>query len=115
MNPYAMDNTYHASTRHAHIGGTTSGFIDITQWGSFHSSKRNSKHNELVGGRTPINTETLVAYNGLRAFAGLKPVEDNLNSLLIASDIVLTVAEAAEVKQVSNCQLCVILNLSRNE
>ena len=69
-----MDTTHHASTRHAHVGGTTSGFIDITQWGSFHGSNHNSEHNELVGGRTPITTEALVAYNGLRAFAGLKPV-----------------------------------------
>ena len=69
-----MDTTHHASTRHEHVGGTTSDFIDITQWGSFHGSNHNSEHTELVGGRTPITTEALVAYNGLRAFAGLKPV-----------------------------------------
>ena len=65
-----MDTTHHASTRHEHVGGTTSDFIDITQWGSFHGSNHNSEHTELVGGRTPITTEALVAYNGLRAFAG---------------------------------------------
>ena len=69
-----MDTTHHASTRHEHVGGTTSDFIDITQWGSFHGSNHNSEHTELVGGRTPITTEALVAYNGLRAFAGLNAV-----------------------------------------
>ena len=69
-----MENTHHASTRHAHVGGTSSDFIDITHWGSFHGSNHNSEHNELVGGRTPITTEALVAYNGLRAFAGLNAV-----------------------------------------
>ena len=69
-----MENTHHASTRHAHVGGTSSDFIDITHWGSFHASNHNSEHNELVGGRTPITTEALVAYNGLRAFAGLNAV-----------------------------------------
>ena len=47
----------------------------ITDWGSFHGSNHNSEHNELVGGRTPITTEALVAYNGLRAFAGLQAVD----------------------------------------
>ena len=69
-----MDTTHHASTRHEHGGGTTSDFIDITQLGSFHGSNHNSEHTELVGGRTPITTEALVAYNGLRAFAGLNAV-----------------------------------------
>ena len=69
-----MDNTHHASTSHAPHGDSNSGFIDITQWGSFHGSNHNSEHNELVGGRTPITTEALVAYNGLRSFAGLNPV-----------------------------------------
>ena len=48
---------------------------DITTWGSFHGSNHNSEHNELVGGRTAITTEAMVAYNGLRAFAGLEAVE----------------------------------------
>ena len=69
-----MDNTHPAATRHTHYGGTSSDFIDITHWGSFHGSNHNSEHNELVGGRTPITTEALVAYNGLRAFAGLNAV-----------------------------------------
>ena len=69
-----MDNTHPEATRHTHYGGTSSDFIDITHWGSFHGSNHNSEHNELVGGRTPITTEALVAYNGLRAFAGLNAV-----------------------------------------
>ena len=47
------------------------GFIDITTWGAFHGSNHNSEHGELVGGRTPITTEALLAYNSLRAFQGL--------------------------------------------
>merc|ERR1712097_226250 len=70
-----MDNTHPAATRHTHYGGTSSDFIDITYWGSFHGSNHNSEHNELVGGRTAITTEALLAYNGLRDFAGLAPAD----------------------------------------
>ena len=72
-----MDTIHHehASAGHTHHGSADSGFIDITAWGSFHGSNHNSEHNELVGGRTPITTEALVAYNGLRAFAGLQAVD----------------------------------------
>ena len=71
-----MDNVLHehASAGPMHHGSADSGFIDITHWGSFHGSNHNSEHNELVGGRTPITTEALEAYNGLRAFAGLEAV-----------------------------------------
>ena len=55
------------------VSGTGGGFTDINSWGSFHSSNNNSEHNELVGGRTAITTEALLAYNGLRDFAGLAP------------------------------------------
>ncbi len=54
---------------------STGAFTDITVWGSFHDSNNNSEHNELVGGRTAITTEALLAYNGLRDFAGLPPVD----------------------------------------
>ena len=72
-----MDTIHHAhaSAGHTHHSSIDSGFIDITDWGSFHGSNHNSEHNELVGGRTPITTEALVAYNGLRAFAGLQAVD----------------------------------------
>ena len=55
------------------VSGSSGGFTDINTWGSFHSSNNNSDHNELVGGRTAITTEALLAYNGLRDFAGLAP------------------------------------------
>ena len=55
------------------VSGSGGGFTDINTWGSFHSSNNNSEHNELVGGRTAITTEALLAYNGLRDFAGLAP------------------------------------------
>ena len=62
------------SVPHDH-SGITGLYTDITTWGSFHGSNHNSEHNELVGGRTAITTEAMVAYNGLRAFAGLEAVE----------------------------------------
>ena len=48
-------------------------YQDINVWGNFHGSNNNSEHNELVGGRTAITTEALVAYNAVRTFAGLQP------------------------------------------
>ena len=55
-------------TSHANSGL----YQDINVWGNFHGSNHNSEHNELVGGRTAITTEALVAYNAVRAFAGLQ-------------------------------------------
>ena len=62
---------------HDHSMPSTSNgeFTDINTWGAFHGSNHNSEHDELVGGRTAITTEAMVAYNGLRAFAGLDAVE----------------------------------------
>ena len=60
---------------HSMQQSSESGFTDINVWGSFHDSNHNSEHNELVGGRTAITTEALLAYNGLRDFAGLAPVD----------------------------------------
>lgn len=62
---------------HGHSMPSTSNgeFIDINTWGSFHGSNHNSEHDELVGGRTAITTEAMLAFNGLRAFAGLDAVE----------------------------------------
>ena len=57
---------------------STGEYIDITTWGMFHDSNDNSHSDELVGGRTAITTEAMVAYNNLRAFIGLSAltVED---------------------------------------
>jgi hypothetical protein len=46
-------------------------YMDITEWGDFHSSNGNSHDHEMVGGRTAITTEAMVAYNNLRAFLDL--------------------------------------------
>ncbi len=46
------------------VSGSGGGFTDINTWGSFHGSNHNSEQNELVGGRTAITTEALLAYNG---------------------------------------------------
>jgi hypothetical protein len=50
-------------------------FIDITCWGDFHDSNHNSGHEQMVGGRTIITTEAMLAYNDLRAFIGLPPLD----------------------------------------
>ena len=68
----------HSSHQHDAMGHGTSHansglYQDINVWGNFHDSNHNSEHNELVGGRTAITTEALVAYNAVRAFAGLQP------------------------------------------
>ena len=49
-------------------------FIELTCWGDFHGSNHNSHDDEMVGGRTPVTTEAMVAYNDLRAFLGLPPL-----------------------------------------
>jgi hypothetical protein len=49
-------------------------FTDITCWGDYHDSNNNSHHDEMVGGRTPITTEAMLAYNNLRGFLGLPDV-----------------------------------------
>ena len=46
-------------------------YMDITMWGDFHDSNGNSHGHQMVGGRTIITTEAMVAYNNLRAFLGL--------------------------------------------
>jgi endoglucanase len=46
-------------------------YMDITMWGDFHDSNDNSHHEQMVGGRTAITTEAMLAYNDLRAFLGL--------------------------------------------
>ncbi len=53
-------------------------YIDLMSWGMFHSASDHTGDDGLVGGRTAITTEALVAYNGLRAFLGLSAatVED---------------------------------------
>ena len=56
-----------------HSGGSHDhgDYMDITMWGDFHDSNDNSHHEQMVGGRTPITTEAMLAYNDLRAFLGL--------------------------------------------
>ena len=47
-------------------------FIDLATFGLTYGSDH-TDHTGLVGGRTAITTEALLAYNNLRAFAGLAP------------------------------------------
>ena len=61
---------HHAATSNA------SDFKLITDFATFGGS-HHTTHDELMGGRTPITTEALLAYNNLRAFEGLKAVSLN--------------------------------------
>ena len=56
---------------------TGTGYVDLMTYGMFHGNDHNGM-DALVGGRTAITTEAVVAYNDLRRFAGLAPttIED---------------------------------------
>ncbi|MEE9206172.1 MAG: cellulose binding domain-containing protein, partial [Acidimicrobiia bacterium] len=71
--PVAPPMDDHSDHDHDHLAppADAGDYIDITTWGTFHGSNHNSEHDELVGGRTAITTEAMVAYNNLRAFLGL--------------------------------------------
>ena len=58
-----------ATDPHSHEGGA---FIDLATFGTS-SGSDHTGHEGLVGGRTAITTEALLAYNQLRAFVGLEP------------------------------------------
>jgi len=47
-------------------------FTTLESFGQLHGSDHTT-HESLAGGRTPITTEALLAYNNLREFAGLAP------------------------------------------
>ena len=55
-------------------GSEAAEFQVITEFGMFHGSSSHTMGHSLEGGRTPITTEAMDAYNGLRAFLGLEPV-----------------------------------------
>ena len=57
---------------HPHPVGNSE-FIDLATFGLTYGSNH-TDHTGLVGGRTAITTEALLAYNNLRAFTGLAPV-----------------------------------------
>ncbi len=54
---------------------TPGSYDDITAFGVFHGTSSHTHGDSLAGGRTPITTEALVSYNGLRVFVGLDAVE----------------------------------------
>ncbi len=61
----------HAGVGQGGSGGHTHDFVDITFWGTHHGTSSHTHNDSLIGGRTPITTEAMLAYNGLRAFLGL--------------------------------------------
>ena len=56
---------------------TGTNYVDLMTYGMFHGNDHHGM-DALVGGRTAITTEAVVAYNDLRRFAGLAPttIED---------------------------------------
>ncbi len=54
---------------------SSGGDTDITAFGSFEHSSSHTMGDSLEGGRTPITTEAMEMYNGLRAFLGLDSVQ----------------------------------------
>ncbi|MGE3659547.1 MAG: Calx-beta domain-containing protein, partial [Mycolicibacterium sp.] len=56
-----------------HHSGESEEFVTLASFGDLHGSDHTG-HEGLVGGRTAITTEALLAYNNLRQFAGLAPV-----------------------------------------
>ena len=65
------DHHMHQGSMHdAHSAHASSNYTLITEWGASNGSQHTT-HGELTGGRTPITTEALVAYNNLRSFLGL--------------------------------------------
>jgi len=56
--------------------GASAEFADITTFGMHHGTSSHTHHDALLGGRTPITTEALEAYNDLRGFLGLEPITD---------------------------------------
>lgn len=57
-----------------HSGHSSGDYIDITEFGIHHGTSSHTEHDSLLGGRTPITTEALVVYNGLRSFLDLDHV-----------------------------------------
>lgn len=63
-------------------------FVSITAFGTFHGSSSHTMDQALEGGRTPITTEALEAYNGLRDFFGLDPVDlEEIGQWAFANDM----------------------------
>ncbi|MDA8586226.1 hypothetical protein N9L47_08100 [Rhodobacteraceae bacterium] len=71
------DHDHDMSTHDITDDGSNSpeNYIDITAFGEHHTSSSHTYESSLQGGRTAITTEAQVAYNGLRDFLGLEPVE----------------------------------------
>ena len=69
--PPAANPTMPTEETHTHPVADSE-FIDLATLGLSHGSDHTG-HDGLVGGRTAITTEALLAYNDLRAFVGLAP------------------------------------------
>jgi len=72
---YTDDSDMPMAGPHPHPVGESE-FIDLATFGLSNGSDHTG-HDGLVGGRTAITTEALLAYNHLRAFAGLAPATIN--------------------------------------
>ena len=78
------DTGTHVESPHT---GAEGDFIDLATFGLTYGSDH-TDHEDLVGGRTAITTEALLAYNNLRAFVGLAPATlDDVGAWAFANNL----------------------------
>jgi hypothetical protein len=78
------DTGTHVESPHT---GAEGDFIDLATFGLTYGSDH-TDHEGLVGGRTAITTEALLAYNNLRAFVGLAPATlDDVGAWAFANNL----------------------------
>jgi endoglucanase len=76
-----------ASAQHNHHPSMDSEFTDLATLGMSNGSNHTG-HDGLVGGRTAITTEAVLAYNRLRHFVGLPPVtSDEVGAWAFVNDL----------------------------
>ncbi|MEM7056062.1 MAG: cellulase family glycosylhydrolase [Pseudomonadota bacterium] len=71
-NPVDPDPVEPDPDPHPHPHPMPGEFTDITEYGVHHGTSSHTGHDELMGGRTAITTEAVIAYNGLRNYLGLE-------------------------------------------
>ena len=83
-----IEGTEHMEHDHMDHNSASSAYVDILTYGVFHGTSSHTEGHDLAGGRTPITTEAMVAYNGLRAFFGLEAVDlETIGQWAFANDM----------------------------
>ncbi|MEM6384675.1 MAG: hypothetical protein AAF718_00425 [Pseudomonadota bacterium] len=76
MSDMPMDHGDHDHGGMGDMPSDTAAYVDIMTFGMHHGTSSHTHHGALMGGRTAITTEALEAYNDLRAFLDLAPIND---------------------------------------